>query len=243
MARMGQRTEDVTEPPRWAWLWLPPLLLLIDVVFRIADRPLYARLWLTEEGVLENATAALLLPAIVAGVLILRFRALLPGLPVRVWMGLTFLGSLYFAGEEVSWGQQWFGWATPEPIGRLNDQNETNLHNMSSWLDQKPRLLLELWVLGGGVLWPLWLRWRRLAFAARHWAYWIVPTRPLLLTAALAILVKVPERLRDWFGLPIPPPFDMQYSETQEFYFAVFLSLYLCSVYLRLRRLAAGRAS
>lgn len=228
-------TEETAEVPRWAWLWLPPSLLLVDLLFRVADRPLYARLWLSEDGLMENATALLLLPGIVAGVLILRRANRLPSRIAQAWMGLTLLGAIYFAGEEVSWGQHWFGWGTPELIARLNDQDETNLHNMSSWFDQKPRLLLELWVLGGGVFYPLWLGWRGRADVPGHWAYWIMPTRPLLPTAALAILVKVPERLQDWFGVPSLPPLDMQYSETQEFYFAIFLSLYLSSVYLRLR--------
>lgn len=36
------------------------------------------------------------------------------------------------AGEELSWGQRIFGWATPEAIAEINAQNETNLHNMAT---------------------------------------------------------------------------------------------------------------
>ena len=46
------------------------------------------------------------------------------------------LGILFFIGfgEEISWGQRIFGWATPESFGELNAQNETNLHNI--WIFQ-----------------------------------------------------------------------------------------------------------
>lgn len=37
---------------------------------------------------------------------------------------------LICAGEEISWGQRIFDWKTPELFGRLNAQDETNLHNL-----------------------------------------------------------------------------------------------------------------
>jgi hypothetical protein len=55
---------------------------------------------------------------------------------------LSFLGLalLFFlgGGEEISWGQRLFGWATPEMLQQTNVQHETNLHNlawMHGWLD------------------------------------------------------------------------------------------------------------
>lgn len=46
---------------------------------------------------------------------------------------LLFIGIVFFfgAGEEISWGQRIFGWETPESIAAINDQNETNLHNVN----------------------------------------------------------------------------------------------------------------
>lgn len=37
---------------------------------------------------------------------------------------------LLMIGEELSWGQRIFGWETPEKIANLNQQSETNLHNL-----------------------------------------------------------------------------------------------------------------
>lgn len=52
----------------------------------------------------------------------------------NIWfLGLAFLMFVAF-GEEISWGQRIFGWNTPELLGELNAQGETNLHNL--WLMQ-----------------------------------------------------------------------------------------------------------
>ncbi len=224
--------------PAWAWLWFPPVMLLAELGTRLYDEPIYRRVWDSELGPLENGTVIVLLPGIVAGLLALRYRSLLPARWLVGWILLFVLGSVYLGGEEASWGQHWFGWQTPESLRALNDQQETNLHNMSSWLDQKPRLLLELWVLFGGILLPLWRGRVGVLLPPGHWGYWFWPSRALLPTALLAILINVPDRLNDWFGLPIPPPFDIRLSETQEYYFALFLGLYLCSIFVRLRRIA-----
>ncbi len=44
--------------------------------------------------------------------------------------GLLALGLLLVAGEEISWGQQAFGFATPEWIKPHNRQRELTLHNL-----------------------------------------------------------------------------------------------------------------
>ena len=38
---------------------------------------------------------------------------------------------LFAFGEEISWGQRIFGWSTPEDYAKINQQGETNLHNLS----------------------------------------------------------------------------------------------------------------
>src|SRR5690606_13691057 len=82
----------------------------------------------------------------------LLFRARRPALVA--WLALAALGCFYVAGEEISWGQHFLQWSTPEYWSALNDQQETNLHNVSSWLDQKPRALLEAGVVLGGIVAP-----------------------------------------------------------------------------------------
>ncbi len=235
---MAQRKLADKTLPIWAWLWLPLAVIVIELGFRIANEPLYRRLWQSELGPVESGTVLVLLLGIAAGLFALPHSNRLPTLWLRGWLVLVLLGSVYFAGEEASWGQHWLGWETPGGIGRLNDQGETNLHNTSAWLDQKPRLLLELGVLTGGLLYPLflWLRRRPRPDDPSELHYWLWPGPQLLPTAILALAIGLPQRLEKWFGWPIPWPLDIRASETQEFYFGLFLALYLWSLQRRLMR-------
>ncbi len=236
---MAQRKITDNVLPIWAWLWLPVAAIVIELGFRMVNEPLYRRLWQSELGPVETGTVLVLLPGIAAGFIALRHSARLPALWLRGWLVLILLGSVYFAGEESSWGQHWLGWETPAEIIKLNDQGETNLHNTSAWLDQKPRLLLELGVLSGGLLYPLFLCLRRRPRPTdpHDLHYWLWPGPQLLPTAILAMAIGLPQRLEKWFGWPVSWPLDIRASETQEFYFALFLALYLWSLQQRLRRL------
>jgi hypothetical protein len=54
-------------------------------------------------------------------------------------------------------------------------------------------------------------------------------------TAVLAIAVKLPERYKKLAGIE-SLPFEIRWSEPQEYYFALFLLLYLLAARARLRR-------
>ncbi len=45
-----------------------------------------------------------------------------------VWIGIMAFASLFFAGEEISWGQSYFSWDTPDWWGE-HISRETNFHN------------------------------------------------------------------------------------------------------------------
>lgn len=220
--------------PRWLWLWFPPLLLLLIVPIKIIDPTFYAAYIDGELGLIELATPILSIIGAIVGIRLIRISAKLPSTRLRVWVFMTMLGCVYFAGEELSWGQHIFGWGTPAYLEAVNDQEETNLHNISSWFDQKPRMLLELWVLVGGVILPLTRLARKQSFAPTEERYWFWPTMELLPTAALAILVRLPERIKSLFGIE-QLPLELRFSEPQEYYFALFLLLYLMSISRRLR--------
>ncbi len=55
------------------------------------------------------------------------------------------LGLIYFFLEEISWGQHYLKWETFEILKELNNQGETNIHNISNIFDQLPRGILTLW--------------------------------------------------------------------------------------------------
>lgn len=212
------------------------MLIIVQYAIRYYDTAAYNLLFESEVGIVELATPAVLLVAIAAGGAALRYRGRFLGAWLNLWVPLLTLACFYFAGEELSWGQHLFGWATPEYLNTINDQGETNIHNISSWFDQKPRLVLELWVLGGGVIYPLRRRHREARIS--DWGYWFWPTYVCFPAALLAILIRLPDRLEDWFGIG-PLPLAIRYSEPQEYYFAVFLALYLTSIWYRVRQLPA----
>ena len=88
--------------------------------------------WLISENKpVEMATFVL---ALVAAVMAARLALLLvrrAGQPFAgVFYVLFALGMFFIGMEEISWGQQLFGWETPADWGQANAQNETTLHNL-----------------------------------------------------------------------------------------------------------------
>ena len=181
----------------------------------------------------------MLLPAILFGVLSLKMRKSLPEKWLACWLLLVTLGCVYIAGEEVSWGQQFFHWGTPEYMQEINNQHETNIHNISSWFDQKPRLLLALWILIGGVLLVLWRLIRGIKYSNHDWRFWFWPGLECFPSALIAMFIRAPEHYHNITG-DWPLPVFVRFSEVQELYFACFLAVYLLSWYVRLKKIEQG---
>lgn len=141
---------------------------------------------------------------------------------------LAALGSFYISGEEISWGQHLLHWNTPEYWAQYNDQNETNLHNTSGWLDQKPRLLLFVGIVVAGLLVPALRRWApsRLPekFADLYPSNILIPTA--LGVAGPYLVQEIGEHLHDRHIFE-------RVSEVQEGYMYYFVALYLWDLYLR----------
>jgi hypothetical protein len=221
--------------PKWLWLWVPIVLvslLLITGVFLPEET--YAH-WIGNErtGILETSHA--IIPAI-SFVLALRI-ILHPNVPtfsfLWFWILLAALGSFYMSGEEASWGQHWFQWDTSAEWSKINDQGETNFHNTSSWLDQKPRTILEIGIILGGIILPL--VFRNKPHLKNHRYAIIVPTLVLLPTAIIAETTRMTERLLA--ALDLPFRFFQRTSEVQELFFALFVLYYLIIILKRVKRL------
>lgn len=89
-----------------------------------------------EDGVYENAGAILFLVAAIA-FFILTIRpnfytnsGQTGPFPERKYFWLFTLVFLFAFGEEISWGQRIFNFATPESIREINVQEEFNVHNL-----------------------------------------------------------------------------------------------------------------
>jgi hypothetical protein len=225
----GAGAERTISPVFWLHLPLGAAVLLAVLAYGAPE--FYADYMVPEIGVLETIHVLQgALGAVLAGLLMLRVEVR-RRLWLLAWVGLAFAGSAYIAGEEASWGQHIFAWTTPEQWQALNDQGETNLHNVSSWFDQKPRLLLELGVIIGGLVLPLWRRRGRVLQSGRL-AY-LVPSMLCLPTAAMALLVRLDDVVTENTGIGML--LFHRASEVQELFFYHFVCLYLAMLGRRLR--------
>jgi len=222
--------------PHWFWLSFCLLAAMILARYYLSEDIYQYYVSEREYGIVEWLQPALLIPGIFFGALALRYWPRLPTMQARGWILLVTLGAIYMLGEEISWGQWIFMWDTPEFMLEHNKQHETNLHNASSWFNQKPRLLLELWVLLGAIRSGL-RAIKNKSDDIGSTSYWFWPTKPLAWTGVLAMLAMMPERVTDWWGILPPFPFDIDAAEAQELVLAVFLSLFLASAWVRLRSL------
>lgn len=220
---LGCMTYDYMPPVRpsklW-WLVVPLAWLAVQAVIELSfDRPTLARIH-SEWGPHETLQSLILIVAFGIS------AWTLAGFPFRswpwlaAWVGLATACCFYVAGEEISWGQWIFHWTTPEYWSAVNDQDETNLHNTSSWLDQKPRLLLEVGVIVGGLVIPALRRWRP-QFLPGRFAL-IYPPSYLWVTAAIFVACKAGDALGEAMGFKM---FD-RVSEVNELYLYWFVMLY-----------------
>jgi len=188
-----------------------------------------------ESGFVEVGTVVFLLMAIgfcIASLRALRGQELSPYL--KAWLVLLILGATYFALEELSYGQHMFGWGAPEGWAELNDQQETNLHNVHALFDQVPRALLTLAIFLGGVIYPLYRHFRNRPLDESNRFYWQWPTMDCVTVGLLVILI------RPFFS--VFKTHTVNTGETKEALMGMFILLYCMSLYARLRKRAAAAA-
>jgi hypothetical protein len=203
--------------PRW---WLPcaivPLLLLAAVM--AADLAGGAiRYWMLESrvGIVESATGAMALAAGAIALVVFFHPGIRGDRAVRAWLLAFVVAMVYFAGEDLNWGQYYFGWQSPDYFLLNNKEKETNLHNISAWFNQKPRLVVELWLLVACIAVPLgWQLPRRLTARVVPAMLW--PDGRLVLIAALGLLMLA----TDWLAKRGLIPYTLRWSEVEEIFFA-----------------------
>ena len=222
-AQTTLRLQNAERLPVLLYLWMPLIAAAALAVSWHLNPDFYKAYLVGEIGILEGIHVVV---PLIAGVVALRVLAM-PEVRgdrlVFVWILLGLLGCIYIAGEEASWGQHYANWLTPETWLAINDQGETNLHNTSSWLDQKPRTLLEFGVIVGGIVIPLLALWRSTIRQGRFALF--LPPLVCLPTAVIGEIGKFWERLHgrglaDWVLF-------YNASEVQELYIYLFILFYL----------------
>ena len=79
----------------------------------------------------------------------------------------------------------------------LNDQAETNLHNVHALFDQVPRALLTLGILVGAVVLPLYRHFRDIRLDESNRFYWQWPRLDCVSIGLLVILIRPIQSLID----------------------------------------------
>lgn len=230
------RTEDYRhELHKFWWLYLPVLFFgLRYAVALFTNSSTGIESWFRHElGIVESLTVIFLVIAIFCTVnMIVRFGKSLDPL-LRVFLVFYLMGCIYFAGEEASWGQHWFGWETGEYFQDINTQGETNFHNTSVWLDRIPKGTVSLLIFIGGIVIPLLFRYKswKIDYQSRWW--WLWPTLVCTPTAIFATITTWPSKIERFSGWNF---YFAQAQETKEFYIAYFFLLFIVSLTIRYTR-------
>ena len=231
--KMATQTDRSLRVSPLLWLYRPiGVAILLLALAQLA--PNFYRDWMvSERSVMEAVHVLVPAAAFFIAVDCLRLPALKPLPWLKVWLGIAAVGSFYIVGEEMSWGQHLLNWATPEYWSTLNDQDETNLHNITSWFDQKPRAVLQTGVVIGGILLPIYTKFRP-ALLGYRWSI-ILPPAICLPTAVLSELV---DRSKDAIAVfELPWYLFYRASEVHETFLYWFILLYLIVLRRRLKGL------
>jgi hypothetical protein len=229
--------------PGWteAWWWLGiPLLVAVLAVGTYQLAPHFYLRYMLPEGYGLIEVSHFFIPLfglfIAASLLLLPFVRARPA--VFSVALIAALSCLYVAGEEMSWGQHFFHWNTPEYWAMVNRQEETNLHNTYAIFEKTPRSILELGIFIGGLIVPIaamfypWLR------ACR--ASLFLPADALVPTALGAFAFKLLDRLQQggYVDTILKRP-----NETIETYLYLFILAYLIVYARRLKALAMAEGA
>ena len=160
--------------------------------FKFCKTYLFNNFW-EENGFIENFQSLLLFFAI-----LFLFKSYLKIKDynfIKIFLLLKIIALIYFLGEELSWGQHFFKWNSPMLFLELNNQKETNLHNISNLFDQLPRTLVMLWCVFSPLIFLLLNKFMNLNL------FIIRPTFVLSYISILLSILIVPDLLIDKLNL------------------------------------------
>tara|TARA_B100001250_G_scaffold386872_1_gene383770 strand:- start:42 stop:770 length:729 start_codon:yes stop_codon:yes gene_type:complete len=121
-----------------------------------------------------------------------------------IFIYIYFIGLLYFFFEEISWGQHLFNWESPAFFENLNQQKETNFHNISNIFNEVPRTMLAIWC--------------SLSFIAikkmqeyKNLKLFVFPEYNLRKISFIILIVIIPDLILKKFNLYVEYPHNLDY--------------------------------
>lgn len=192
----------------------------------------------SENGFIENLQAIFVLIAIA---LLIKLKFKLDKLNfVHLFIIIKIFALIYYLGEEISWGQHFFKWDSPKIFQEVNNQKETNLHNISNLFDQLPRALVYFWCAFSVILINLNIFKNKIS---KNFYLIISPNKKLIYISLLLLILSIPDIIVDVlnlhpghvdeFGKGIPASFfydfiTFNYVRLSELHELIFSFYFLC---------------
>lgn len=105
---------------------IPPILLFIFILLEKFQSELFIDI-LEEDGIAETFQFLLYF---LSSIFLYKSSKKITGKTKIIYL-ILFIGLIFVAGEEISWGQRILGIETPESYKQINQQNEITLHNIN----------------------------------------------------------------------------------------------------------------
>ena len=160
-----------------------------------SDQTGYNSVIWAENGLVEHLQILFLLISMFLLIKFLKIHIKNFHIYLRVIIFFYLLGVTYYFFEEISWGQHFFGWKTPEFFSEINHQNETNLHNTSSIFNELPRNLLLIWCSLSFIFIKI------ISYEYKKLRFLILPFSKLKFISILILIFFIPDFIIDKFDL------------------------------------------
>ena len=172
-----------------------------------------------ENGIVENLQLIFLLLAVIT---LIKCKKYINNQNkfLKIFLLLHLIGLIFYLGEEISWGQHFFRWSTPEFFIKYNNQNETNIHNISNIFDQFPRTIVLLWC---SISIPSILILNKFIEIRKNFFSLICPNIKLLYVSLILLIFVLPDLIIDKFNLH-PGPSDTYNKFLNSAYFYDIIS-------------------
>lgn len=222
-----QETEQIS--PVWR-IWLPIAAAVILPVWAYFHFSSYRQIMQNETvGLLELSHAIFPLIASIIAIRLLFKTQLSSGPFIFLALASIAVGGVLICGEELSWGQHHFGWATPDSWSEVNNQKETNIHNTSRWLNLIPRTTFIVLIVLGGTIFP-WAKINRPHWTIKRFDF-LYPPRALAVFACITFLLELLVQAGDHFDLEWIVRFHD--GELQELFIVSSILLYTAVLWIR----------
>jgi hypothetical protein len=182
---------------KFIFIWLPVALFIFPHIFLITGG--YDR-WIMpiprEIGYVENATAFFFL---LAGSTAIYLAMIVRPSPAPYFkLTLIAFGALaiWVCLEEVSYGQQYAHFDTPEWFLERNKNREVNIHNLyGDAISYAMKTGGYIGVTVAGIIVPLVIRYKNIKFSATSWKYFFLPSTVMIVPSLFHLFANLPKQV------------------------------------------------